>query len=659
MSRREDSPPPSAANDENSALSTLKALLLGPEQASIERIEHELKSPEAQTERVADSLPGSLHRAFRETPAELAQALDQPVAQCIKSSVQRDPGFFADVLYPVMGPAIRRSITQALRGLVQQINQSLEHSLTLKGLKWRLEAARSGVPFAEVVLRHTLRYRVDEVFLIQSRSGLLIQHLSQDRQGVRDADAVSAMLTAIRDFAHDTLDRDGERGSRLETVDVGDHTLWLIHGPRAYLACAIRGVPPEHLREELTEVVEELHSSHDGLLQAFDGDPSQAAVLRPLLEPCLRTEIAERQRRGGFPWPFALLSLLLIALLAWWGYGQWQDANAQRQQRAQQLAAVERLSAEPGTIVTDWEERDGRLLISGLHDPLATPASEVLARHGMQAGDYRLNLRPFQSAEPATALARAIQRLQPPATVTLSLDAAGTLSATGSASQQWRERSALLATTVPGVEAFDTGGLLDLDEDLRQRLITRLAPPPGVTLTVDDAHVRLSGSAPMRWIRELPAGLRDVEGLRGSDSGGLRASESERVAELRALIEQLQVHFLTGTELDDGQRRRLADFAVLAAEVRTLADSLGQQPTLQVIGRTDGTGTAEQNRLIAEQRAETVAQILQATSADLPPIETGAITQTTPDLEPDWALRRVEFRLLGMPPVSASGESAP
>ena len=83
------------------------------------------------------------------------------------------------------------------------------------------------------------------------------------------------MLTAIRDFAHDTLDTDGE-DSPLESVDVGDHTLWLIHGPRAYLACAIRGVPPLGLRDDLARVLEEVHRRHGGLLERFGGDPTEA-----------------------------------------------------------------------------------------------------------------------------------------------------------------------------------------------------------------------------------------------------------------------------------------------------------------------------------------------------------------------------------------------
>ena len=79
----------------------------------------------------------------------------------------------------VIGPAIRRSISEALRALLQNLNRTLDQSFSLKGLSWRIEAWRTGVPFHQILLRNTLIYRVEQVFLIHRDSGLLIQHLAQ------------------------------------------------------------------------------------------------------------------------------------------------------------------------------------------------------------------------------------------------------------------------------------------------------------------------------------------------------------------------------------------------------------------------------------------------------------------------------------------------
>ncbi|MBT8429312.1 MAG: hypothetical protein KJN79_05310 [Gammaproteobacteria bacterium] len=645
----ENKPPHPAANDESSALATLKALLVGPEQTAIHRLEKESHDPEVRNLRVAESLPSSLNRAYKDSPRELTRSLEMPVSECIEGSIKRNPGFFADILYPVMGPAIRRSITQAMRELVQQINQGLEHSLTVKGMKWRIEAARSGVPFAEIVLRHTLRYRVEDAFLIQGGSGLLIQHLSQDPAHASDADAVSAMLTAIRDFTHDTLDPDGE-DSRLETVDVGDHTLWLIHGPKAYLACAIRGIPPVGLRDELATVLEEIHRRHSALLEGFAGDPVQAAPVAPLMEPCLRTETAPNSGKQ-FPWPLLLILLAAAGAIAWWGYGQWQTRQAAAEHRALQTAAVATLSSAPGIVLTDWQLRDGRLQLQGLHDPLTPSPDSVLAASGLPTDEYSLSFRGFQSSDHAAAMKRSQQRLAPPDSVTLELDRGGILTATGYAPTSWITRAALLATTVPGVAHYDDTGLDDMDAHVQRQLVKLLQPPAPVTIHVSDGHAEISGEAPLAWINSLPAAPH-VAGLTSMRFDRLLPLEMQRLTTLIELIESSTIEFAVagGVELDDLQVSKIESLAVLIGEAHQHAQDMQLALELQIIGRTDETGTPQQNRFIARERAARVAQSLAAYDVPMPGFSLRAIPQAPNHAGPNDQMRRVEFRVLGVEP---------
>ena len=645
----EQSPPAPAANDERTALADLKALLLGPEQASIERLQRETQDQELQAQRVADTLPESLYQAYDEAPEELTHALEQPVSACIEDSVQRNPGFFADILFPIMGPAIRRSISQALKGLVQQINQTLEHSLTVKGLRWRLEAARSGVPFAEVVLRHTLRFRVEEAFLIQSGSGLLIQHVGHGATAAKDADAVSAMLTAIRDFTRDTL-RDEDDDSRLETIDVGDHTLWLVHGPRAYVACAIRGVPPVSLRDRLNAVVEEIHHRHARLLETFDGDSVRAAPLVPLLERCLLSETEGGASRRSI-WPLALLLAVLGGLLAWWLFGLWQDSVQARRHDAGLQAALTQLSQAPGIVVTDSRIDDGRLRVQGLHDPLLASPETLLHEAGLGSDEVSLVFRPYQSAEPLAALARARQRLAPPPGVELELDPRGVLHASGAASTEWGERAALLATTVPGIGAFDGSGLQDTDRNLERQLREATQPPEQVAIRVADGQAEISGRAPLAWIRALRDEAPVLPGLLGLDSRALLPTERAHLDRLVGQINATSIPFVQGIEYGAPQQRRVDEVAALIGEAFRYASDLDLPMRLQVIGRTDGTGSVERNLTVGSQRAQLIADALLRSAQPMPPLDLRAVTQPPSQTDADFALRRVEFRVTGTTPA--------
>src|SRR5687768_1861837 len=119
---------------------------------------------------------------------------------------------------------------------------SVEVSLSARGIKWRIESWRTGVPYAQVVIKHALVYRVEQAFLIHAESGLLIAHATAPGLKVPDADLISGMLSAIQDFVRDSF-RPGE-GATLRTFSVGDHTVQVEAGPMALVALAIQGEAP-------------------------------------------------------------------------------------------------------------------------------------------------------------------------------------------------------------------------------------------------------------------------------------------------------------------------------------------------------------------------------------------------------------------------------
>ncbi len=104
----------------------------------------------------------------------MASALATPVTQALGAAVRENRALIVDVLFPVIGPAIRKAIAEAMRSLVADINRTMESSFTRRGLRWRMQAWHSGVPYAEIVLKKSLKYGVDHVFLIERDSGLVL-----------------------------------------------------------------------------------------------------------------------------------------------------------------------------------------------------------------------------------------------------------------------------------------------------------------------------------------------------------------------------------------------------------------------------------------------------------------------------------------------------
>ncbi len=440
---------------DDGSMAELRSLLLGPAEAQIAEIHERLSDPHRQVKEVSSVLPAAISVRTRQDN-ELSEALAPTVTNAIERSVRRNPQPLVDAIFPVIGPAIRRAIAAALSGMTQSLNQSMSYSLSLKGLKWRLEAWRTGKSFAEVVLLHTLLYRVEQVFLIHKETGLLLQHLVAPNIATQDADMVSGMLTAIQDFVHDSFS--SREGDQLETLQVGELTVWIEQGPQAILAGVIRGTAPQELREVFQSTIENIHLQFREALVEFQGDAAPFEAARPLLEDCLQSQVdpdkqVPASKRKLIPL-FVLAGIVIAALLVW-AFFAWRGARRFE-------AYVDRLKSEPGIVVTDTGTRDGKYFVNGLRDPLARDPSVFLSEAKVDAEDVAGRWQPFQSMGPEFVLARARNLLQPPQTVNLKIDG-DTLEAEGFTTREWISNVRPMVRFVPGVSRFKEDRLLDLD----------------------------------------------------------------------------------------------------------------------------------------------------------------------------------------------------
>jgi OOP family OmpA-OmpF porin len=495
---------PSAVED----LAELRELLLGAERRQLQNLERRLDAAGLTREELAELLPEAIVlRAGRDR--QLARALAPTVENAIGESVRRNPREIATAIFPVLGPAIRKAIAEALAGLVASINSAVEHSISPRGLRWRLEAWRTGVPYAQIVLKHALVYRVEQVFLVHAETGLLLAHAWTPELPPSDPDLISGMLTAIRDFVADSFARDGDAGG-LRRFSVGELTVMVEQGPQAVLAAVVRGQAPDALLVKLQDTLERVHLEYADALAGFEGETAPFEPARPLLEECLATVISTRRERGPrrAAWlSWAAAAVLLLALLVWL-----RLRSEQRWDRA-----VERLESEPGIVLTRAERNGGRWSFAGLRDPLAPEPASLLAAAGADTSRVSATWEPYLSLRPELVLARARQLLSPPSTVTLDL-AADTLRMRGSAPLEWLAATAHTASLPAGVARVDPSGVEPIVPPELASL-EREVEGSRVLFDVGSAALRPDGRAA---VTEVAAGFARLEA--GSADIGVRAS---------------------------------------------------------------------------------------------------------------------------------------
>ena len=401
-----------AADGAGTEFAALRRLLVGPEQSRLEELATELRDRHVSAADLAEHLPEAIVlRGKRDR--QIGRALAPTVETALRESIRRNPREIATAIFPILGPAIRKAIAETMSALVRSINSAVEHSLSPRGIKWRIESWRTGVPYAQVVIKHALVYRVEQAFLIHAESGLLIAHATAPGLKVPDADLISGMLTAIQDFVRDSF-RPGA-GATLRTFSVGDHTVQVEAGPMALLALVIQGEAPETVLRKQQDTLEMIHLQFAGPLADFSGDTAPFQSVNSLLEDCLETVVdTETQRPDKLFWlrwaiPLGLAAVAIVILAA--------QANAKFER------AIATLENEPGLVVLDAKRRWRRWEITGLRDPQARAPQVVLASAGFIPRSLIGRWEPYLSLDSGVVISRARQQWALPTAAQLSLQA--------------------------------------------------------------------------------------------------------------------------------------------------------------------------------------------------------------------------------------------
>ena len=443
----------------NNDLDTLQNLLLGPEYKDLLQQKSIQEDPALLAKHLSSVITQALK--IREERDESIQKFFLPILEkSLSESVLADPKPITEALYPVIGPAMRKTLNVSMTQMVNNMNELLENSLSPKSFRWRFDAWRTGKSYAEVVFTNKLVFQVEQVFLVHRETGLLLQHITSANAISQDPDIVSGMLTAIQDFLRDSFVT--EKNSNLDTLKLGDLTVLIEHGPKAVIAAVIRGMVPSGMQQTLAETMESIHKEEHLKLNNYNGDSSQFDHLQPTLSLCLKNKLldttqedkTEPTKDTHSKSNFSLkktsglaLGLCIIAGIGFLTYTshiegqQWDDLQ-------------QALRAEPGIILSHTSSEDGVYQLHGLADSMARAPKSLINEYTQDKFAIESNFRPYLSLEPIFVQQRIEKALLPPPTVQLTLSEE-VLHVNGTAETEWLEKLTLSAPLLIGVNAIN------------------------------------------------------------------------------------------------------------------------------------------------------------------------------------------------------------
>ncbi len=469
----------------------LKDLLLSEEMAQIKVLNQLINDPEQFTQKVSEVLDSASDLVINNSPEfrkKFSKIDSKTYARAIKANRQT----FIDALLPIIGPMIRRSVSAAIRRFVADVNRAIELGISVKALKWRWQSFRTGVPFAEIVFNNTIEYQVQQVFLIDNHTGLLIEHAGHEAALLGDKDAMSAMLTAIQDFVKDSVSQEAEG---LSAAELGDNLVWVVHGNKANIAAVIKGAPTGRLRELMTQSLEEIHIDFHwelGNQKEWNNNPNLRGELEKLLLTKSQSDQDNGHGRINF-WPWLLI---IAALLGWLLWSQHQKYQHERR-------LTQQLQQTPGFILSSLDYRNGQYHATGLQDPLADMSH--INPHVV------IDSTPFVSLENEMILKRLESIIQEP-NIGIALEQ-GVLTVRGTtANQQALQERLKFVRMMPGITQLIDQTHISIDKQLQEFLASNPAPAH-VVIDAGAKQVILSGVAKESEIENFASQLKNRLGL--------------------------------------------------------------------------------------------------------------------------------------------------
>lgn len=424
-------------------LNELRKLLIGLNQSELDRIKLLLNDPHEFSKELSILLPYAIRKMIEQGEVSVDNLLPF-VEEAMHKSIQKDPQRLADILFPVMGPAIRKAVSEDLKRMIAAINTTLESGFSPKTLKWRLQALTSKRSFTEILMANSYVYHVSHIFLIHRDTGILLHEEQAKESRALEADLISSMLTAIRDFVSDSFKSSG--AGTLDEVQVGDLNILVEQGPYAVVAAIIEGRPPADYRLTLSETIEAVHFNQGTDLEKFDGNTSTFQLSAKFLQNCL---IKQKKQTKSKP-PY-LVIVLFVAFLAGITY-----FLVQRQLQHNKLNAfADQLERTPGYHLTSRDFKGNTIYIKGLRDVMSDNPNDISDKMNIENRFVHFDFESYISTDSGIIIQRAIKALSPPASVQISLRDQ-TLIITGEASEQWKTKALTQQPYIYGINSIDT-----------------------------------------------------------------------------------------------------------------------------------------------------------------------------------------------------------
>jgi len=219
-----------------------------------------------------------LQSSKKDLPA-LSHSLQSVISPAISKEIEQNKDKMVDALYPIMGGMISKYVTQAIKEMMDNINEKIEDGLSFDRYKRKLKSKVTGVSETELLLEESSDAVISSLFVIHKESGLLIAEAHLEDQEIDDPYMVASMASAIKDFVNDwIMNHDDAKSSEVQIVSYGNETLYIESAGSVYIIAFLDAEPDHEQRSRINEFFAKLVKKYSTFFQHFDGNDSSDEV---------------------------------------------------------------------------------------------------------------------------------------------------------------------------------------------------------------------------------------------------------------------------------------------------------------------------------------------------------------------------------------------
>jgi len=194
----------------------------------LESLDETVNTQDKLSEKVNPIIDSKLNTFVEEIPTKLG-----PV---IADALTKSQDKVVEALFPVIGKMIKKYIQQEIQILSESINSQVQTTFSIKTWQRKFKSIFSGVSEKEIILSEISNASVEQVFVIERDSGILIS--SASKQESIDEDMIAGMLTAIKSFVEDAFKKDQQS---LESIQYELFEIHIQNFNSYYFAVVISG----------------------------------------------------------------------------------------------------------------------------------------------------------------------------------------------------------------------------------------------------------------------------------------------------------------------------------------------------------------------------------------------------------------------------------